>query len=228
MKKLFILLLGLSLFSFANEIKQRTGVILEHIQSGGYSYIKLKEATETNWVALPTSKVKINDTITIKEQVWMTNFESKTLNKTFDKILFATSDVNPYSKNDAQQEQTAFPASLAETIKLHKPEAKADNSKAVKTSIVAIKNDTKKFDQKTVTVKGSVTKVLRGIMKSSWIHVQDEKTQDTLIFRSTNENVELGDVVNATGIVNTNVDYGYGYIYELIVLDSSFKKLNNK
>ena len=29
------------------------------------------------------------NTLTVKESTWMKNFESKTLNKTFDKVMFA-------------------------------------------------------------------------------------------------------------------------------------------
>lgn len=63
--------------------------VLETKNAGAYTYIKVKENKDNYWVAITKSNIKIGQTITIHEQVWMKNFKSKALNKTFDKILFA-------------------------------------------------------------------------------------------------------------------------------------------
>lgn len=219
--KILSLLFIFSLLLNATGIK-REGIVLEHIPSGGYSYVKFKDAKEIIWIALPETKLEKNETITINEQVWMTNFESKTLDKVFEKILFATHDSNPYSKND-QQESVSFP-SLAETLK-QTAKSEIKKGKVVETTIAEIKKDKEKFKNKTIKVQGKVIKVLRGIMKSSWIHIQDLNTNDTLIFRALKEDLEKEQTVQAIGVVDTNVDYGYGYIYDTIVLESEFKKL---
>ncbi|HBZ30604.1 MAG TPA: NrfJ, partial [Nitrosomonas nitrosa] len=43
------------------------------------------------WIAAPTTKVKIGDHIRFAESMTMHNFTSKTLNRTFNRLVFVTS-----------------------------------------------------------------------------------------------------------------------------------------
>ena len=80
---------------------------------------------------------------------------------------------------------------------------------------------------KEVTIKGTVTKVSEAIMGKNWIHVQDgtgdanKKTNDILV--TTQELPTVGAEVQATGIVATDVDLGYGYKYQVLVEKATFK-----
>ncbi len=223
MKKSILGLILLFIFTVSLNAVEREGKVLEHIKAGGYSYLKLDQKGELFWAAIPQADIKLNDVIKIKEQMWMNDFESKSLNKVFDKILFASYSENPYSKHDEQRTES-YP-SLAEALKVHEPKADL-NQESLVTTINEIKSKKNEFKDKKISLEGEVIKVLRGIMKTSWVHIMD-KDGNKLIFRAAKEAVEKGDKVIATGIVNVDVDYGYGYTYELIVADSSFKKLNN-
>ncbi len=201
---------------------EREGKILELINAGGYTYLKLEEKNESYWAAIPESDLKVNDTIKIKEQMWMTDFESKSLNKVFDKILFASYSKNPYSKHDTEKNES-FP-SLAEMLKTNEPKSNVNlNQEAISTTINELKSKKDEFKDKKISLEGEVVKVLRGIMKTSWVHILD-KDGNKLIFRADEESLEIGDKVIATGIVNVDVDYGYGYTYDLIIVKSTFKK----
>lgn len=71
-----------------------TGKVLEILNAGGYSYLNLDKGTEKVWVAVPAVNVKVGDQASVVYSMLMTNFNSKTLNRTFDKLIFATSQAD--------------------------------------------------------------------------------------------------------------------------------------
>ena len=65
------------------------GKVTQTMNSGGYTYVEAtNDKGEKLWMALPEYKVKVGDTIEYPVAPPMVNFQSKTLNKTFDKIMF--------------------------------------------------------------------------------------------------------------------------------------------
>jgi len=65
------------------------GKVTQTMNSGGYTYVEAaNDKGEKVWMALPEFKVKVGDTIEYPVAPPMLNFQSKTLNKTFDKIMF--------------------------------------------------------------------------------------------------------------------------------------------
>lgn len=67
-----------------------TGKILETMNSGGYTYMNIDTGKTKLWVATPEVQVKAGDTVSCYEGMVMPNFTSKTLNKTFDAIVFSS------------------------------------------------------------------------------------------------------------------------------------------
>lgn len=68
-----------------------TGKVTEILNAGGYSYLNLDKGTEKVWVAVPALNVKVGDQVSVVYSMLMTNFSSKTLNRTFEKLIFASS-----------------------------------------------------------------------------------------------------------------------------------------
>ncbi len=67
----------------------KKGKITQTMNAGGYTYVEAAdEKGQKVWLALPEIKVKVGDNIEFPETPPMQNFQSKTLNKTFDKIMF--------------------------------------------------------------------------------------------------------------------------------------------
>jgi hypothetical protein len=63
--------------------------VTQTMNSGGYTYVEAAdEKGEKTWLALPEIKVKVGDSIEFPETPPLANFQSKTLNKTFEKISF--------------------------------------------------------------------------------------------------------------------------------------------
>jgi len=65
------------------------GTIAETMNSNGYTYVQLDTARGKIWVALPETQVKTGQTVTAAPGMTMHNFTSKTLNRTFDSIVFS-------------------------------------------------------------------------------------------------------------------------------------------
>ncbi len=65
------------------------GKVVETMDSGGYTYVQVEENGQKLWVAVMQTKVKVGDTVEFPDSPPMVNFQSKTLKRTFDKIIFA-------------------------------------------------------------------------------------------------------------------------------------------
>jgi hypothetical protein len=63
--------------------------VTQTMNSGGYTYVEAAdEKGVKSWLALPETKVVIGDKIEYPETPPFSNFQSKTLNRTFEKISF--------------------------------------------------------------------------------------------------------------------------------------------
>ncbi len=80
------------------------GTVAETMDSGGYTYVLLKNDSGEQWVAIPQTKVETGKEIEVINGMTMKNFQSKTLNRTFDSVVFSTGLVgasggfNPHAK----------------------------------------------------------------------------------------------------------------------------------
>ena len=67
------------------------GKVLQVIDAGSYTYLEVQEKGQKLWVAALKAKVSKGETVEFPDSKPMENFQSKSLNKTFDKIIFADS-----------------------------------------------------------------------------------------------------------------------------------------
>ncbi len=65
-----------------------SGKVVETMDVSGYTYVCLEKNGKKTWVAAPKMKVKKGQTMSFKPGMEMVNFESKTLNRKFDRIIF--------------------------------------------------------------------------------------------------------------------------------------------
>ena len=66
-----------------------SGKVVETMDAAGYTYVSLEQNGKRMWVALPQSKVTVGQNVTCQPGMVMENFTSKTLNRTFDSIIFS-------------------------------------------------------------------------------------------------------------------------------------------
>ena len=72
----------------ANNQMPHTGKVLSSIDASIYTYIEVSENGKTTWLAAPTVAVKKGDTVGYDDGAVMTNFFSKSLNRTFETVIF--------------------------------------------------------------------------------------------------------------------------------------------
>ena len=187
--------------------------VVERLSSGGYTYMKVEDAGKSYWIAMTQRDVGVGEMIKFTEQGWMQNFHSKTLNRTFESILFAGSATEKSVKEEVLSTQADIMNS-------------SFKEKGTLTVAELFKNR-KAYEGKIVTVKGKVSKTSQGIMRLNWVHIQDGsrfKGMNDLVFTSTQAVPNNGDIIYAKGKVVVDKDFGYGYFYPLIIQDAAFSK----
>lgn len=72
----------------ADDQMPRKGKVLNSMDASIYTYIEVNENGKNVWLAAPTVAVKKGDTVRFSDGAVMTNFHSKSLNRTFASIVF--------------------------------------------------------------------------------------------------------------------------------------------
>ena len=72
---------------FAAEFANK-GKVLETMDASIYTYMQVTSDKGPVWIAASKTKVAKGETISYPDGAVMTNFNSKSLNRTFDKIIF--------------------------------------------------------------------------------------------------------------------------------------------
>lgn len=211
------------------------GTVQEVKDVDAYTYLRLKTADGETWAAVTKAPVKVGTQVTIENAMVMTNFESKTLKKTFDKIVFGTlagpaggakSAANtaapaPGGTMGAMHAGMGKPGDVAD-VKV--PKATGPDAKTV-AEVVAKGPELK---NKNVVVSGKVVKYTPGVMGKNWVHIRDGSgsadagTNDILV--TTMAETRLGDVVVFKGVVHTDVDLGAGYAYKVLIEEATLQK----
>ena len=206
------------------------GKIKETMNSGGYTYLLLENKGEETWVAIPATSVKAGEEVMVTPGVPMHNFMSKTLNRTFETIIFSSGIVGDKGNSPAMARMPG-PASMPGMEK-HKGRRMPAMVKGITVTerpegavtVSSLYAEPKSFADKTVTVKGKVVKVSPKIMGKNWVHVQDgsgsEENRDYDITVTTMDLPATGDTVVVTGTAHANRDFGAGYKYDMIIEDA--------
>ena len=175
--------------------------IIESKDVTNYTYLLLEDKTGKVWAAIPKTPVKTGDEIAISDIAVMKDFHSKTLEKTFDLILFAVPSKGCPFKESGGEIVSEMPSGMmpgkmppAMTSQAAMPHgtmpAMGDNStkkskaipKDIKVSkavgedaytIEEIYSKKEELSQKTITVRAIVVKFMPQVMGKNWIHIQD-------------------------------------------------------
>ena len=67
------------------------GKVLQVLEAGSYTYLEVEEKGQKLWIAALKTKLSKGDIVEFPDSKPMEKFESKTLKRTFDKIIFAES-----------------------------------------------------------------------------------------------------------------------------------------
>jgi hypothetical protein len=202
-----------------------SGKVVETMDSGGYTYAQIETASGKRiWVAVPKMKITKGQNMSFIPGATMTNFKSKTLNRTFDEIIFSSGPLNRPHGGD-EMKTSGSKGNIVTTTEHIKVE-KASGKDAY-TVGEAYKNS-KGLNKKKIVIKAKVVKVSQGIMGKNWLHIQDgtgdlaKGTRDLVV--TTADLPSVGDVVTVSGTLAKDKDFGAGYKYKVIVEDATVKK----
>jgi len=202
-----------------------TGKVLERLEASPYCYLRLKTAKGEVWTAVPEAKAEKGSEVTVANAVLMTDFESKTLKRTFAEVYFGILATAGAATPAAGANPHAQGAQPAKAVKVGKV-AKASGVEARTVAEIWAQKDGLKG--KNVTLRGKVVKFSKGIMGKNWLHLQDgsgtskKGTNDITV--TSQDEAAAGDTVTISGVVQTHKDFGAGYNYAVIIEDAKVVK----
>ena len=231
MKILSLILISFMIsFGCANEEKQELteqevmknephiGKVIDKITAKGYTYLQVTENKEDFWIAVPTMEIEIGETVYFSRFMVMEDFKSENIDKSFDQILF----VEDARKSPTPDEMKNIHSGV---ISSEKQEIKIESLSDSKT-IQQIFSEKSSLNSEVVKVKGKVVKFNKQIMKRNWIHIQDgtggENEFDLVL--TSNQEVQVGDIIIAEGKVVVDKDFGAGYFFPVLIEDVKIEK----
>lgn len=207
-----------------------TGRVAEAMDVAGYTYVRLEDgAGHEVWAAVSKSEIAVGEVITLQDGIEMNQFHSKSLDKTFDRIIFAGGyekvDMTAAPKPEEEVSMSGgSKGSQAEFAGEKVQKAAAANAYTVEEVFAKAAS----LNGQKVVIKAKAVKVSNQIMNKNWLHLQDgtgdqaKATHDLVV--TTTASVNMDDVVTIEGVVATNKDFGYGYKYAVIVEDATVTK----
>ena len=236
-KKIFpaivaVLVIGISLFLIfrdkgtpepliSTQMDMHKVTVKEVKQTSDYTYLKVSEGTRVYWIASDGQDISVGDTYYFGEALEMIDFHSKALDTIFPSIYFINELLTTPTQGDAvmemPSEMTRKPSSFREDIAVTPPQGGV--------TIKELFTNRSTYQGKKVIVKGQVVKVVPAVMGKNWVHIQDG-TRDGERFDltiTTQEVVQVDEVVVFEGAVSLDRDFGAGYVYEVIIEDASKK-----
>lgn len=194
-----------------------TGTVTETMSTGGYTYVRVDTGDRQLWAAAPQFEVAVGDTVSIPPGMAMNNYRSKTLDRTFDEVLFV-GHVSVVGTGEGAAPGTPPHGSLG-----GEPEVAMDFSGLAKPeggrTVHELYSEKADLVGTEVLVRGKVVKFARQIMGLNWIHVQDGSgsagTNDLTV--TTTGAAKVGDTVLVRGKLAADKEFGFGYRYDLII-----------
>jgi hypothetical protein len=216
------------------QIKVHKITIQEVLQTSNYTYLHAKENDSLIWLAVPLMEAKKGETYFYAGGWPMNKFESKELKRTFDDVLFlggVSVDSNLNSKNKKASDQASI-ANGHDSNEPYKRTVTPEIKRNIKVdaaqdgvTIAQLFSKKESYAGKTIKIKGEVTKYSPSIMNRNWIHLQDGTNYNNkfdLTVTSASE-VKVGQIITVEGKVSLNKDFGYGYLFDVILEEASLK-----
>lgn len=229
------------------------GTVAERIDASPYSYLRLTTAQGEIWAAVPQSNVTSGAEVTVEGPMPMDGWESKTLNRKFDKLVFGTlagqgataaapagavpAGHPPVPSGTAPAGTApggAAPGIAAQHAAAATGPADAGNVKVARAtgadarSVAETHAQRAQLREKKVAVRGKVVKFSAGIMGRNWVHLRDgtgaQDKGNNDITVTTTDAAAVGDVVVARGVVRTDKDFGAGYVYPVIIEEAKLSR----
>jgi len=200
-----------------------SGEVLEVRDVESYTFLRLRTDGGVTWAAVARAPVRQGSTVTIENVTVMYNVESKSLNKTFPTILFGTLADSEEGAPPARG--TIFPPLIRAAFTGDTPVPKASGANA--RTVAEVVTRSAELKDQIVTVRGKVVKYHPEIMGRNWVHLRDgtgsavDNSNDLLV--TTTQETRIGETVTAKGVVRTDMDFGAGYAYKVLIEEATLQ-----
>ena len=207
----------------------QTGTVAETISVSNYTYIRLEG--QDIWIATPTLTVTKGDKVSYSGGMEMGKFYSKALDRTFDNIFFIQ-NVSVVSRDIENMHRSVVEGHAAGTEKMSIPKPVSvevpvageipllEGGKNI-ADIFAGSTD---LNEQTVRLRAKVMKISKNVMGKNWITLQDGTgtAPDNKLLATSEELVEPGELVIASGVLKKDADIGSGYKYKVLLEKATF------
>lgn len=198
------------------------GKVTDIIKASVYNYVEVDTGKKKVWAAGPVTPLKTGDMISFSANMPMKNFHSKSMKRDFPIIYFVNSFITDKMALKNKVATSASPHSQIKQKQAVKP-VKGINKVKGGNTIAEINIHKQKLKGKTIRVRGQVTKFTANVMGKNWLHIRDSSTLEDLTV-TTDSTVAIDDVVIIEGKLALDKDYGYGYVYPVILEDTKIMK----
>ena len=209
---------GVSSPQAENSRRAPSGEVLETMDAAGYTYVRLQTADGREvWIAGPLTPVQVGATVHYTEEMPMRAFHSKALQRDFDVLYFqgviqvegvATAPASPHS---------AMPMGSSSGVTAGPVEGVEPAEGGLTIAQVYARRDA--LSGQVVRVRGKVVKFTGDVLGKNWIHIADSSTGEDLTVTLA-EAPAVGEVVEVEGVLTLDKDFGYGYVYEILLEDA--------
>lgn len=196
---------------------EKAFVVKEVIQTSSYTYLKVEENAMERWVAISKANAKVGETYYYDSELLMNNFHSKELDRDFETIYFInTASTIPLSM---QKKMGEMPANHSGKVKAEAQSSVSMQKDDGEITVAQIFENSAKYANKEIEIRGVVVKINKQIMGKNWIHIQDgtghEGSFDLTI--TSQDLPKKGDEVTFKGKIYVDKDFGSGYYYNVIM-----------
>jgi hypothetical protein len=199
----------------------------EVIQTTDYTYVRVSEDGKDYWCAINKASIETGKTYFWLKGSEMKDFRSKELNRNFPSIFFMESlSDQPILSGQPVMGQGSMPGGASTgrqkvTEKQGIVVAKAEGG----ITIAELFANRKSYSGKSVKIRGEAVKYSPQIMNTNWVHVQDgTKDGDNYdLVVTTHDSLSVGETRVFEGVVSLDVDFGYGYKYDVIIQEAKVK-----
>ncbi len=211
-----------SMPSVTNDI--HTVKVLEALPTEKYVYLRVDENGDEYWIATLKIPVEVGKTYFYKKGLLKRNFESKEYNRVFDKV-YLVSKVVPSDHGASGMMAGNSPMKDAKNNAM-KPQKIKPKTIEVEGSvkIADLVDHIDKYKGKEIQISGVCTKLNANIMGRSWIHLKDGSKDDYDLVVTSDVAIPEGHTVTMKGKVSTDLDFGAGYRYDILVENAKVVK----
>ena len=206
--------------AFGQGQKVLRGTVKQTLDAGQYTYILVATPEGDKWAAVTKAKLKDGAKVAVIQDMVMNNFESPTLKRKFDHVVFGVLEGKlPAGHPPLKGKDPVAKVPVKPVEKTGDPDGRTVQE------LFAGKAELK---GRIVAVRGRVVKYNGQIMGHNWLHLRDgsgtEAVKDNDIPLTSADTAAVGDVVTARGVVGLDKDFGAGYKYDVIIEKASLSR----